>query len=135
MQKKRPVWAVLYFYQVYNAEKFLVKKKQKLERANHMSMQNKEQQQEGGGWGEEWTFYWDPKRAPRRPKDWYASRRFPRACGGFLRPGLLRPPSEHSESPWGRPPPLPARGSYFSAFLSGLPLRPAPCETNLLFRH
>ena len=51
VQKKRPVWAVLYFYQVYNAEKFLVKKKEtkkkkknkkKRERANHMSVQNKE---------------------------------------------------------------------------------------------
>ena len=27
VQKKRPVRTVLYFYQVYNAEKFLVKKK------------------------------------------------------------------------------------------------------------
>ena len=67
MQKKRSVWAILYFYQVYNAEKFLVKKKwnkkkkkkkkKKKEKkqktkhtltkkprecANHMSVQNKE---------------------------------------------------------------------------------------------
>ena len=60
VQKKRPVWAVLYFYQVYNAEKFIVKKKNKnkkkkkkqtkkttttnkpRERANHMNVQNKE---------------------------------------------------------------------------------------------
>ena len=32
VQKKRPVWTVLYFYQVYNAEKFLVKKKKKKKR-------------------------------------------------------------------------------------------------------
>ena len=64
----------------------------------------------GGGGGSEWTFYWDPKRVPRRPKNWYASRRFSRACGGSLRPDLLRPPSEHSESPWGRLPPSPALG-------------------------
>ena len=29
VQKKRPVWAVLYFYQVYSAEEFLVKKRLK----------------------------------------------------------------------------------------------------------
>ena len=51
----------------------------------------------GGGWGGgcEQTFYWDPKWVPHRPKNWYASWQFPRACGGFLRPDLLRPPSEH----------------------------------------
>ena len=42
LQKKRPVWAVLYFYQVYNAEKFLVKKKKQQLKKKHVSVQNKE---------------------------------------------------------------------------------------------
>ena len=34
----------------------------------------------------------------------------------IVRPEPLRPQNEHSESPWGRPPPLPARGLYYSIF-------------------
>ena len=64
----------------------------------------------GGGGGEHITLL-GPKRDPRRQTILRTSRQLPRACGGFLRPDLLRPPSEHSESPPGTAPPSPARGS------------------------
>ena len=57
----------------------------------------------GGGGGGEWTFFWG------RQIIMYV-----RLCGFlwlFLRPEPLRPPSEHSESPCGRPHPRRPWGS------------------------
>ena len=49
----------------------------------------------------------------------------------FLRPEPLRPPSEHSENPWGRPQPSPARGLYYNAFF----VRATDVSATIFWRH